>query len=81
MSSNQRIPKHPYRRTVKSDRVDAWAFQNLNMIYCCEQCSHFDGENRACTIGYTASDHCRQTADESFRLDGRIAFCRFLEID
>ncbi len=63
------------------DVVNPTDFLNLNIIYCCEQCSHFDPESERCTIGYNAANHRREQNLKNFESSGRMAFCRMLEID
>ena len=71
----------PRRRSVKTDPVSASEFRNFKLIYCCEQCSHFAPETTVCTLGYNAKNHLRAENLKSYELTGRMAFCRFLEID
>lgn len=75
-----KIP-HPYRQSVKLDPIDARDFQKHKMIFCCEQCSHFSPSDSICTIGYESSPHLRANNLKSYELTGRMALCRFLEID
>jgi hypothetical protein len=63
------------------DSVNPSDFLNLNMTYCCEQCSHFDPEKEQCTIGYNAANHRRERQLQTFETSGRMAFCRMMEID
>lgn len=69
------------RMEVKKDPVKAKDFEKLNIMHCCEQCSHFDGDRIVCTIGYNADNHLKQTNLKSFETSGRMAFCRYQEID
>lgn len=69
------------RRSPILDRVNPKDFLHLSMTYCCEQCSHFDETTTACTIGYNAEEHLRETQAKLYERTGRVAFCGFLEID
>lgn len=69
------------RRSIKLDRVQASDFNQLDTIYCCEQCSFFDPENSDCTMGYPPTPHLKEEQLKTFKLTGHMAFCRFLEID
>lgn len=69
------------RKSIKLDRVSPDDFLNKNLIYCCEQCSHFCSENQTCTIGYVAKQHLREKQLEKMHLHSHMAFCRFIEID
>ncbi len=72
--------KNP-RKSVILDRIHPSDFLNLNMILYCEQCSHFAAQSETCTIGYDASKHLQQVQFRSYEVTGRVAFCRFAEID
>jgi hypothetical protein len=69
------------RKGIKLDRVDPIDFSKRNPIYCCEQCSHYDPEADACTLGYQARLHKKDIQLQRYYLHGHMAFCRFTEID
>ena len=69
------------KRSLILDPVHPRDFRELTITYCCEQCSHFDPEGKAWTIGYDASQHLQSRQLERYELTGRMAFCRFSEID
>ena len=69
------------KRGVIFDRIDPRIYNNISVMYCCEQCSHFDEPNQFCTIGYDASKHLKSVQDHCYELMGRMAVCRFQEID
>ncbi|MCJ8275410.1 MAG: hypothetical protein HRT44_01720 [Bdellovibrionales bacterium] len=69
------------RRSVKLDRVNPADFRQLNIQYCCEQCSHFCTETQKCTIGFPAYLHTREIQLKRFNSHSHMAFCRFHEID
>ena len=73
--------RHQIRHEIKADPVAPADWQNLEIIFCCEQCSHFDGEQEKCTIGYNAANHLRKTNLSLYEKTGRVAFCRYQEID
>lgn len=68
------------RKSIKLDRVDPRDYARLQMIFACEDCSHYDSEGASCTIGYRAQ-HRREEQMALYNLTGKMAFCRFLEID
>jgi hypothetical protein len=70
-----------YRESIFLDPVNAGDFLKLNPVYACEDCSHYDDLNRRCTIGFNSKNHERQRQLEVYELTGRMALCRFLEID
>ncbi len=69
------------RKGIKLDRVSPVDFSQRNMIYCCEQCSHYDAEGDKCTLGYPAALHKKEIQLHRYYLNGHMAFCRFIEID
>jgi hypothetical protein len=77
------IPRRsaPLKRSLILDPIHPRDFRELEIIYTCEQCSHFDAANKACTIGYDASLHREEVQRRNYELTGKVAFCRFSEID
>ncbi len=69
------------RRSIKLDKVNPRDFLRHSLIYACEQCSHFAPEAKSCTLGFLAEIHLREAQLQRYELTGRMAFCRFLEID
>lgn len=78
---NQSRDWAPQKKGVIYDKVHPSDYINLQIIYACEQCSHFDEANQHCTIGYNAQMHLAAVQDHMYQLSGRMAFCRFAEID
>ena len=73
-------PPH-IRRSLILDPIHPRDYRELDIIHCCEQCSHFDFANESCTLGYVAAPHQRENQRKLYELCGRWAFCRFCEID
>lgn len=73
------LPKR-HKRAIKLDRVDPRDWAKMNCRFFCEDCSHFSSTNQTCTIGYVPQ-HTRTQQMKIFELTGKMAFCRFLEID
>lgn len=71
----------PIRRSLILDPIHPRDYRELTIIHCCEQCSHFDPATKTCTIGYDASNHLAEKQKQNYELLGRVAFCRFEEID
>lgn len=69
------------RRSIKKDRVNPSDFLNLEIIYCCEQCSYFNNINESCVLGFSTVHHLKEEQLKTFKVTGYMAFCRFLEID
>lgn len=69
------------KQSIFLDAVHPSDFLHKNITYCCEQCSHFDPVKETCTIGYNASLHRREKQLKTYEFGGRMALCRFMEID
>ncbi len=76
MNARKRRP----RTSIKLDRVDPRDFMRYELIYACEQCSHYASSEGRCTMGYTPQ-HTQARQLELYNRTGFMAFCRFLEID
>jgi hypothetical protein len=81
MKKSMPQPITPSRRGLILDPVHPTDWRELKIIYCCEQCSHFDPVSQECTIGYDAKQHLQAVQDRRYELFGRVGFCRFSEID
>lgn len=83
MSTKQQ-PKNNDKRirpSMKKDVIRASDFNHYKIPYFCEACSHFKSENQSCTLGFQTFSHLKANADQSYFISGKIAQCRFLEID
>jgi len=69
------------RRSIVYDPIHPTDFINQNVVFYCEQCSHYSLSDNRCTIGYNAELHVKKAQTEMYELSGRVAFCRFSEID
>ena len=63
------------------DPIHPRDFRELTITTSCEQCCHFDPDSETCTIGYVADQHRHERQMKLYELTGRVAYCRFLEID
>ena len=69
------------RKSLILDPIHPRDFRELSIIYACEQCSHFDEVGKSCSIGYDAGKHLKEVQDRLYSIGGKVAFCRFSEID
>lgn len=69
------------RPSMKKDVIQARDFNAYKIPFACEDCSHFASETTTCTLGFNTANHLRATSLHSYELSGKIAQCRFLEID
>lgn len=75
-----RTPKR-LTRSIKKDPVHPADFRKYKLPYACEDCTHFDAPTESCTIGYVTGPHRRAEQLREYHLSGRMALCRFQEID
>ena len=69
------------RRTLILDPINPRDYREFKIIHCCEDCSHFAPATETCTIGYEAFNHTAAKQKENYERLGKVAFCRFCEID
>ncbi len=91
MPGSKRTQKHvprgpspapaPMRASIRYDGVNPVDFNKYNFAFACEHCAHFAADSKSCTFGYNVVPHLHDTQMRSYTLMGRMAFCRFLEID
>ena len=82
MSSSTKIPTPRKLRTgIRHDAIQPGDYLKYEMPFACEDCSHFHHQEEYCTIGYNASHHRRAYQEKCYELSGKVALCRFLEID
>ena len=73
---------HPKKakRSIKVDPVAAADLARYQVRFFCEDCCHYDATGGRCTMGYLPQ-HTRAEQMALYALSGKIAFCRFIEID
>lgn len=76
MSTPKRVTQ-----SIKKDKVSASDYLNYDHRWSCEDCTHFNSSGESCTLGYVTSHHLKRQQTKDFELSGRMAFCRFHEID
>lgn len=77
-------PKHTPKRinpSIKKDVVSPSDYLKYETRWSCEDCTHFNHEKEFCTLGYVSDHHRKAEQERSYLLSGKIAFCRFHEID
>jgi hypothetical protein len=79
---DQKAPTPPREgRSIILDAVHPRDFRELNLIYCCEQCSYFDSKLGTCAMGFHVEKHRRENQLRLYDLTGKLALCRSQEID
>jgi hypothetical protein len=71
----------PPKASIRRDGIPAWAYQSLRLTIACEDCTHFKRSDLSCTIGYLTSHHLKAFQEVEYNRTGKVALCRFMEID
>jgi hypothetical protein len=79
-SSAKKTPKQ-IRQSIKLDTVNPTDFLTYTLTHSCESCSHWNQDNGLCSLGYKNDVHRLEANLKCYELNGKMAFCRFLEID
>jgi ribosomal protein L32 len=67
--------------SIKKDVIQASDYLKYNLPMSCEECSHFKSSHETCTLGLPTEHHLKRNQEKSYLLSGKIALCRFQEID
>lgn len=77
---SKKTPKRP-TISIKRDVVNPSDYLNFDHRFSCDDCTHFKASDATCTIGYWTQWHRRDFQAAEYERTGRMAHCRFLEID
>jgi hypothetical protein len=66
---------------IITDEVGLDRYVAMNYATACEDCSHFDAATETCTFNYPTSPHLKRNQLAQLKANGRMAFCRTMEID
>ncbi len=69
------------RPTIKKDPIHPADYNKYNLPFACENCSHFSAMNETCTLGLISEPHLKRNQEKSYFISGKVALCRFIEID
>jgi hypothetical protein len=67
--------------SIRFDTVNPGDYLKYDFRSSCEDCTHFNRDVESCTLGYESKWHRKEFQTQSFELSGKMALCRFLEID
>lgn len=70
-----------FRRSIIYDAFNPKDLRELNVIFCCEQCSYYDSKEKTCAMGFRTDIHRRDQQLKMYSLTGKMALCRSQEID
>lgn len=71
----------PLRASIKRDPIHPKDYLYLKQAISCEDCSHFNSQGENCTLGYQSRYHRRDFQNNEYEKTGKVALCRFLEVD
>ena len=76
-------PKTPKRikASIRFDPINPSDYLRYDIRSSCEECTHYNSENTLCTLGYHTKWHRKEFQSKSYELSGKMALCRFMEID
>ncbi len=77
---SKRTPKR-IRTSIRLDAVHPTDYLKYDFRFSCEDCTHFNRTEETCTLGYESKWHRKDYQKSTFELNGKMALCRFLEID
>ena len=69
------------RPSIKKDAIHPRDYNHYRLPYSCEECSHFSMSQETCTLGFQTEPHLKRNQLHSYLLSGKMALCRFQEID
>ncbi|HEY8272620.1 MAG TPA: hypothetical protein VIG33_17130 [Pseudobdellovibrionaceae bacterium] len=78
---SKKIPTKRIHPSIKKDGVNPSDFLKYDFRTSCEDCSHFDSLKNLCTLGYNPAPHLKAQQLRDYEASGKIAQCRFLEVD
>jgi len=82
MSKGRKTPTPKRMRPrIRFDAINPSDYLNFDFRFSCEDCSHFNSGAEECTLGYNSFWHRKAFQAQSYELSGKMALCRFLEID
>ncbi|MCS6837426.1 MAG: hypothetical protein NZ480_01145 [Bdellovibrionaceae bacterium] len=71
----------PLKNSIKRDGLHPKFYNSMKHALSCEDCSHFAPSSGICTIGYVNHWHRKKFQEHEYHLTGKMALCRFIEID
>ena len=69
------------QQSIRHDPVNPTDYMKYTLPWACEDCTHYAEATDSCTIGYNTKWHKREYQRKTYELSGRMALCRFQEID
>jgi hypothetical protein len=70
-----------YYKSIIIDPIHPKDFREVNIAYCCEQCSYYSPSSQRCAMGFKVEKHQKAQQLKLYHLTGKMALCRSLEVD
>lgn len=67
--------------SIKKEKINPGDYLKYDHRLSCEDCTYFKPEPQTCSLGFQTENHKKSTQTKDYELSGRVAICRFLEID
>lgn len=67
--------------SLKKETIHPADYNQYNLPFACEDCSHYIIENKSCSLGLPSEVHQRENQKKSYEISGKVALCRSQEID
>lgn len=80
MSHSKKTPKR-ISPSMKKEVIQAYDYLHYALPFSCEDCSHFNATSESCTLDLPTELHLKRNQEKSYFLSGKMALCRFQEID
>ncbi len=78
---SKRFTPKRLRTSIRFDGINPTDYLKYDHRFSCEDCTHFNRETEKCTLGYETKWHRKEFQNKSYELSGKMALCRFIEID
>lgn len=79
-SKVKKTEKKP-RVSIRRDSVNPTDYMSNRLRSSCEDCTHFKASDATCTFGYWTKWHRQEFQAAEYERTGKMAICRFIEID
>lgn len=80
LNRNKNTPK-PLKGSIRRDGINPSDYLRIHHAMACEDCTHFKHSDATCTLGNVTKWHLRAFQEAEYQRTGKVAICRFMEID
>lgn len=75
------VKTHKIKPTIKKDPIHPASYMKYKLPWACEDCVYYAPDTEKCILGYITEPHRREVQKKSYEMSGRVALCRFLELE